>query len=73
MKKDLFGYETFFSERGFKHVCESYLTLRKALFSLIDSRFNELSHAAPDSVINGNKELPKLVQFIVNLYSKPEK
>lgn len=73
MKKGLVGYETFFSERGFKHVSESYLTLRKALFSLIDSRFNELRHAAPDSVINGNKELPKIVQFIVDLYSKPDK
>lgn len=73
MKNDVFGYKTFFSERGFKHNVENYLTLKKALFSLIDSRFNELMHAAPDSIINGNNELPKVVQFIVNLYSKSDK
>ena len=73
MKNNLLGYQTFFSERGFKHVVENYLTLKNALFSLMDSRFNELMHAAPYSKINGNYELPKLVQFIVDLYSKPDK
>jgi hypothetical protein len=50
--KNMNKYEVFISERNGQHCVESFDNFEDATFAKLDALFNEIGHAAPDSIIN---------------------
>lgn len=50
--KNMNKYDVFISERNGQHCKKSFNKLEDAMFVKLDALFNEMNHAAPDSIIN---------------------